>query len=81
MAAEWRDPHQECRFSPSDVVIPHNNLAELFSDTPVIPSGVVCLKRKTPGGGDLFRAMKYGNWEVERTKKESVLYTIALPFI
>ncbi len=42
---------------------------------------VVCLKSKTPGGGDFFRAMKYGNWEVEWTKKKCVLYTIALSFI
>lgn len=38
VAAEGRDPHQE-RPPPSEVVIPHNNLAELFSDTPVIPAG------------------------------------------
>ncbi len=85
-AAEGRDPHQECPPCPSDVVIPHNNLSEFFSDPPVIPAGyhrteVVCLKSKTPGGGDFSRAVKYRNWKVERTKKQSVLHTMALPFI
>jgi len=68
VAAEGRDPHQERPPPPSEVVIPHNNLAELFSETPVIPGSVipagyhrtdvVCLKSKTPGGGDFSRAMK-----------------------
>jgi hypothetical protein len=74
--------------SPANLTLLYHIITwqNFFSDPPVIPSGyrsteVVCLKRKIPGGGDFSRAVKYRNWEVERTKKQSVLHTMALPFI